>query len=99
MFKNKDIPAERRLNMRRFLKALAANAGNFTQACRGAQITRPSVYNWMRDHPKFKAEVDEVKESLLDFTESKLLKLIKDNNSTAIMFYLKTQGRGRGYGE
>lgn len=39
------------------------------------------------------------KESLLDIAESKLIENIQDNDNTAIIFYLKTQGKKRGYSE
>ena len=37
------------------------------------------------------------KESLLDFAESQLLANIKNGDTTSILFYLKTQGKKRGY--
>ena len=37
------------------------------------------------------------KENLLDLAESKLIANIKDQDNTAIIFYLKTQGKKRGY--
>ena len=32
-----------------------------------------------------------------DFAESELMKLIKDGNVAATIFFLKTQGKARGY--
>lgn len=36
-------------------------------------------------------------EKILDLAESKLVENINDNDNTAIIFYLKTKGRKRGY--
>ena len=39
------------------------------------------------------------KEAILDFAESKLKQEINDGNITAIIFFLKTKGKIRGYVE
>ena len=46
---------------------------------------------------QIKEAIQEAKESMLDFTENKLFTQIKEGNLTAIIFYLKTQGKARGY--
>ena len=45
----------------------------------------------------FKAEVEAINEASLDYVESKLMTAIHNDNITAIIFYLKTKGKKRGY--
>lgn len=53
----------------------------------------------MKEDPEFKAAVEEVQEYTVDVAESELHKLIKAGETTAIIFYLKTKGKKRGYVE
>lgn len=39
----------------------------------------------------------DVDEGLIDLSESRLMQAINDGNLTAIIFYLKTKGKSRGY--
>ena len=80
----------------RFLKALQASLGNITGACAKIHISRQTYYNWMKN-PEFAQAVEDVNEANLDYAESKLLSLIRQENATAIIFYLKTKGKKRGY--
>lgn len=80
----------------RFLKALQASLGNITGACAKIRISRQTYYNWMKN-PEFAQAVENVNEANLDYAESKLLSLIRQENATAIIFYLKTKGKKRGY--
>ena len=46
---------------------------------------------------EFKQQCEDVEESLLDLSESKLLENIQNNDNTCIIFHLKTKGKKRGY--
>lgn len=44
-------------------------------------------------------EIENEKNTMLDLAETKLLQNIQANDNTSIIFYLKTQGKERGYVE
>ena len=81
------------------LEGLVKSLGVITSACAIANVSRTSSYSDYKDDNEFAKEVDEVSNIALDFAESKLFDLIKDKNITAIIFFLKTKGRYRGYSE
>ena len=83
-------------NKEKFLVLLAKNAGNVSSTCKAFNINRGTYYNWLEDD-SFKAIVDDIQESLIDNAESKLQKLINEDSPVAILFYLKTRAKSRGY--
>ena len=82
-----------------FLEALEKSLGNITLASQMTGISRRTFYNWLRDDEEFKQAVDDITEIQIDFVESKLLERIKQGDTTAIIFYLKTRAKHRGYVE
>ena len=79
--------------------ALEKSLGVVTTACKNVNIHRSTFYKYYQDDPNFKNSVDDIQNVALDFAESKLHKLIQNENVTAIIFYLKTKGKNRGYVE
>ena len=51
------------------------------------------------NNDKMQSIIDAVKDSTLDNVEDKLMDKINEGNMTAILFYLKCQGKRRGYVE
>ena len=84
---------------RAFLKHFKEGSGIISYACESAGIARRTYYNWIEKDEKFKAAVEELSEEVIDKVESKLLRKINDEDLTAIIFYLKTKGKARGYVE
>ena len=83
----------------KFLEALAHGYGIIATACEAIGIGRSTYYRWYNADPEFKERVDEITETQVDFVESKLMQSINANDTTAIIFYLKTKGKKRGYNE
>ena len=84
-------------NKKKMLEALEKSLGVVTSASKIVGISRHTHYNYYRDDPEYAKKVDDISNIGLDFAESKLFSLIKDENPTAIIFYLKTKGKHRGY--
>lgn len=82
-----------------FIEAYKANTGNATKASEAIGINRRTFSRWYNSDPDFAAAIDAVNEEQIDIAESELNKHIESGNLTAIIFYLKTKGKGRGYVE
>ena len=48
-----------------------------TEIARAFKVERGTVYDWVNGNPKFKKVLDDIRESVLDLTESQLFNLIK----------------------
>ena len=81
------------------LEALEKSLGIVTSACKSVDISRETHYRWLREDADYKAAVEALSDVALDFAESQLHKQIKEGNSTATIFFLKTKGKKRGYVE
>jgi len=81
------------------LEMLEKSAGNVSVACKKVGISRQTHYQWSDDSDTYKSKVEDIQEGLIDFAETKLMEQIKEGNTTASIFFLKTKGKGRGYVE
>ena len=79
------------------IQALEKSLGVVTTACKQVGVSRDTHYRWMSDDEDYKAEVESLSDVALDFAESQLFKKIKDGDTTAMIFFLKTKGKKRGY--
>lgn len=81
------------------VQALYENKGNVSVACSAVSIGRTQFYQWKKEDEDFANAVDNVVEFAIDHVESALHRRIDDGDTTAIIFYLKTIGKRRGYVE
>jgi hypothetical protein len=84
-------------NKKRLIEALEKSLGIVTKACNLAEMGRTTFYNYYNNDEVFKAKVDDIENIALDFAESKLHNMIASENTAAVIFYLKTKGKKRGY--
>ena len=81
------------------VKVYEKKAGNVSATCSALGISRMAFYKRVSKNKGLKEMINEVDESLIDFSESKLIEKISEGDLTAIIFHLKTKGRDRGYVE
>ena len=81
------------------LNLLEQTLGNVSASCKALGITRKTHYNWLQSDEEYKELDSDIKESVVDFAESKLVENIKKGKETSLIFFLKTQGKERGYVE
>jgi len=80
-----------------FYEILCVTLGNVSEAEKRTNICRSTHYDWLKHDPNYKLWIDDLNDNNLDFAESCLKKLMKEGNVTAIIFFLKTKGKIRGY--
>jgi len=85
------------LKKKAMLAALVKALGNISVACKETGVCRQSHYDWMKLDPEYAKGVGAIDEASIDFAELALMRQIKNDNTTATIFYLKTKGKGRGY--
>lgn len=79
------------------IQALEKSLGVVTTACKTVGIARSTHYEWMSSDENYKQSVMAISDIALDFAETQLHKQIQDGNTAATIFFLKTQGKRRGY--
>lgn len=85
-----------KLNM---IKMLAASLGNVSASCDLCGIDPDTHYRWLRLDAEYNRRVLEEKNRLLDVAEAQLMLNIKAGKEQSLIFFLKKQGKGRGYGD
>ena len=90
-------PKKREQTALKIIDAIQASNGLLTLAAKKAGVGYTTIWRYTQDYPSVKQAVIEAKEKMLDFAEGKLYEKIKEGDNAAIIFYLKTQGKKRGY--
>ncbi len=85
------------LTAKQYCDALREAQGLVSIAARRLGVTRGAVQAAMNKHPSVRLARDDAKAKLVDLAEGKLYKRINDEDMTAIIFFLKTQAKDRGY--
>ena len=84
---------------KQMILAIEEAQGYVTKAVSILDISRTSFYTYLKRYPTVQQAMDDAREQRHEWVESKLMKAIKNDNLTAIIFYLKTQAKHMGYVE
>lgn len=79
------------------IEAIKRNNGILAKAAQSIGCNRQTVANYIERYPTVKAAFDEANETNIDFVESKLMQNINAGDTTAMIFFLKTKAKHRGY--
>lgn len=81
------------------LAAVAGSGGNHTTIAQRLNCSRTNISKLKNKWARLAEAIDEAKEARTDWVESQLDERIAAGDTTAMIFYLKTQGKRRGYVE
>lgn len=79
--------------------ALRKHRGLVSTAAGSVGMTREQLHRRIQESVRLKAAVAEARELQLDRTEAMLFQQIDAGEAWAVIYYLKTQGKDRGYVE
>lgn len=79
--------------------ALKESRGLVAVAARKLGISRQQIYRRREGSQEVREAIEEARDFTTDTAEAALYKAIADGQPWAVCFYLKTQGRDRGYVE
>ena len=88
-----------KLTVASVIEALRKSRGIARYAAQSLGVHRQTIANMSKRHPQIQAAMAEEREGLIDTAEAKLAEAISRGELPAIVFYLKTQAKGRGYYE
>ena len=87
------------VNKQKLIEALESSLGIVTEACEKAELSRTQHYKWYKEDEDYRKAVDSIENKFIDFAETHLKEQIEKGSTPATIFYLKTRGKKRGYGE
>lgn len=93
------MPKKEKLKIKDIIKAVTDSKGMLSAAANKLGVDYSTLWRYSKKYPKVQEAITNQKESVTDMAELKLFKAIREGEAWAICFYLKTQGKNRGYVE
>lgn len=83
--------ADREQMKKQFLVYFEESRGMIETSAERIGVSQQTIHNWMNSDPDFKSKVNAIQEKQHEFVVGKLMNLIENNNTSAIIFYCKTR--------
>lgn len=87
------------ISVEELVPLLEKNKGNVAAVARRFGVSRGTILNRVNESPTLQKALADARESMLDNAESVLYKKVLEGSTPELLFFLKTQGRSRGYVE
>lgn len=84
---------------KQFLTAIKESKGFISTIADTMGCAFTTVYQWQKKSKAVKEAIEDERIRELDFAEGQLHLLMAEKNVAAVIFFLKTQGKSRGYVE
>jgi hypothetical protein len=85
------------LTNKQIIAAFKNTGGIVSKVAMKLNVTRQAIYARMMKSEELRDAQISARETAIDMAEDKLMANISKGDNTAIIFYLKTQGKRRGY--
>lgn len=88
-----------KITVKRLIEEIDDKKGNIAAVARVFGVSRGTVYNRIEKYATAQTALADARETMLDNAESMLYKKVLQGSTPELIFFLKTQGRKRGYVE
>ncbi len=87
------------LNNKMIAEAYNRKNANLASTAASLNVSRSTLAKWRREDKELNQMLTEVEESLLDYVETELKKQVFNGNLQAMIFFLKSKAKERGFVE
>lgn len=91
--------AKEKVTKEQVMTALTETNAFMSGAANKLGMTTRGLRNYIQRYPDLQEHIEALREKRVDFAEGMLFRLIQEGNIAAIIFFLKTQAKHRGYTE
>jgi AcrR family transcriptional regulator len=88
-----------KLKAEKVIPLIREHKGNMTMVAKALGVHRTTVWRFKNKHQTVADAFEEARETMIDNVESRLYASALKGEGWAVCFFLKTQGKGRGYVE